>query len=72
MRGIKPGKIRSDSVKDPMVRSYAYKNVVRIESIVGRINIRPHIYLLISIYIFRLTSNFNYREIEKFSCKIFF
>lgn len=38
MRGIKPGKIRSDSVKDPMVRSYTYKNVVRIESIVGRIN----------------------------------
>lgn len=60
MRGIKPGKIRSDSVKDPMVRSYAYKNVVRIESIVGRINIRPHIYLSFNFYIYFQT-NFKFQ-----------
>lgn len=60
MRGIKPGKIRSDSVKDPMVRSYACKNVVRIESIVGRINIRPHIYLSFNFYIYFQT-NFKFQ-----------
>ena len=34
-----------------MVRSYTYKNVVRTENIVGRINIRPLIYLSFNFYI---------------------